>query len=306
MPITADQPSSAHATSVDSDRFWKRGYTIIEHLFEPREIESVREHAIKAMVELRHRDLLAERHGPEGVVRFTRCDLLSIPAVRHILLDPRLIAAVHQILGNRPTYWGESVLRAGSHGERAWHRDNVDRAKRHGGPDWRDPYAIVRCGLYMQDHTQHSGGLAIRPRSNRPGWQIRSLPTLMNVQPGDVIVWDLRTVHSGEVVRLRHAPAIPVHPYLQSRLPRRLRLDEERERMVMFMTFGLPGAHLDRYLHYCKTRPPNRALWATSRFGKEVWEQARTVGLNMLAVTPEYGTPRDPNADGVKDWLDDA
>jgi hypothetical protein len=240
---------------------------------------------------LDERGLRVEDPGPEGVAFYSRCDVLSISEVRHILLDRRLIAVMGKLLGDRPTYFGESVLRIGKHGGRAWHRDNVDRVKRRGGPDWHDPYPLVRCGVYMQDQMHYSGGLALRPRSNRPGMQIRSLPILVNAQPGDLIVWDLRTVHSGEVVRFRPAPRLALHPSLQTRLPRHFVLPDERERMVMFLTFGLRGPHLDHYIAYLKTRQQNRELWASSRFGPEVSQQAAEAGLDVLAVTPQYGAP---------------
>jgi hypothetical protein len=276
---------------VDRDYFRKRGYTVVKRVFEPAEIEQLRVQALDAMARLEERDLMTRDVGPEGVARYGRCDVLSIPEVRHVLLDPRLVTVIAELLGGRPTYFGESVLRIGKHGARAWHRDNVDRTKRLGGLDWHDPYRILRCGVYMQDQAHHSGGLAVRPRSNRPGAQIRSIPVLVSAEPGDLIVWDLRTVHSGEVIRLRRAPVLPLHPYLQTHLPQALRLEEGPERMVMFMSFGLPGPHLDHYLAYLQTREQNREIWATSRFGSEVWEQAAQAGLDVFAPTPEYGAP---------------
>lgn len=274
---------------VDHDRFHKRGYTVVKRLFEPKEIEDLREDAARAMTELDRRNLMITETGPEGVVRYARCDVLSIPEVRHVLLDRRVIGVIGELLGDRPTYFGESVLRIGKHGGRAWHRDNVNRVKRLGGLDWHDPYRILRCGVYMQDQTHHSGGLAVRPRSNRPGPQVRSLPVFVEAEPGDLIVWDLRTVHSGEVVRFRLAPKVPLHPSLQTRLPEPLRLADERERMVMFMSFGLRGPHLDYYLDYLKTREQNREIWNSSRFGPDVWEQAAEAGLDILRVTSSYG-----------------
>jgi phytanoyl-CoA dioxygenase PhyH len=279
---------------VDRDEFRARGYTVVKRLFELEEIEALRGDAARAMTSLESTGLAVSDPGPEGVARYGRCDVLSIPEVRHVLLDRRLIAVIEELLGDRPTYFGESVLRIGKHGGRAWHRDNVDRTKRLGGLDWHDPYRILRCGLYMQDQTHHSGGLAVRPRSNRPGAQIRSLPVFVEAEPGDLVVWDLRTVHSGEVVRLRLAPKVPLHPSLQTRLPQRLRLGDARERMVLFMSFGLRGPHLDHYLDYLNTREQNREIWETSRFGPEVWEQAADAGLDVLGVTPEYGTLSEP------------
>jgi hypothetical protein len=285
-----DQRASSFA-GVDRDRFRERGYTVVKGLFEPQEIEALREDAARAMTELERLGLSMREHGSEGVGLYSRCDVLSIPQVRHVILDRRLISAIGELLGDRPTYFGESVLRIGKQGARAWHRDNADRVKRFGGLDWQDPYRILRCGVYMQDQARHSGGLAVRPRSNRPGRRIRSVPVFVEAEPGDLIVWDLRTVHSGEVVRCRLAPKLPLHPWLQTRLPQALQLPDERERMVMFMSFGLRGPHLDHYLEYLKTRPQNREIWETSRFGPDVWQQAAEAGLDVLGATPEYGTP---------------
>lgn len=286
--VLDQQPTSF--PGVDRDQFRARGYAVVKRLFAPEEIEALRVEAAHAMTQLESEGLAERDAGPEGVVRYSRCDVLSIPEVRHVLLDPRLVAVIGELLGSRPTYFGESVLRIGTHGGRAWHRDNADRTKRLGGLDWHDPYRILRCGVYMQDQTHHSGGLAVRPRSNRPGAQIRSLPIFVEAEPGDLVVWDLRTVHSGEVIRLRHAPRVALHPSLQTRLPQGLRLNDERERMVMFMSFGVRGPHLDHYLEYLKTREQNREIWETSRFGPEIWEEAARVGLEVLGVTPEYGT----------------
>jgi hypothetical protein len=282
---------STSPPSVDRDRFWQRGYAVVKRLFEPSEVEILRDEVASAMIDLERRGLKVTDPGPEGVAYYARCDVLSIPKVRHVLLDKRLIAVIRELLGGQPTYFGESVLRAGTHGGRAWHRDNVDRVKYRGGPDWSDPYPLLRCGVYMQDQTHHSGGLAIRPRSNHPGMGIRSTPIFVEAEPGDLIVWDLRTIHSGEVVRFRFAPKFPLHPSLQTRLSQKLRLGDERERMVIFMTFGLRGSQLDYYINYLKTREQNRELWATSRFGPDVWQQATDAGLDIFAVSPEYGTP---------------
>jgi hypothetical protein len=263
----------------------------VRRLFAPEEIEALREETATALDRLEEQGLLVSETGGEGTARYSRCDVLSLPEVRHMMLDPRVLGVIGELLGSRPTYFGESVLRMGSIGVRGWHRDCVNRRKFRGGLDWHDPYRILRCGIYMQDQSRHAGGLALRPRSNRPGFQIRSLPILVDAEVGDLVVWDLRTVHSGEAVRLRGLRDLPLHPRLQTMLPQVLRVREARERMVLFMSFGLRGPHLDHYLNYLQTRKQNREIWATSRFGPEVWEQAAEAGLDVVAATPEYGTP---------------
>jgi hypothetical protein len=280
---------SADATSLARD-----GYTVVKRLLSLDEVERLRTTAIETSAELERRGLTKADTGCEGLVRASSCDLLSIPSLRHVLLDRRLLATVEQLLGGRPCYFGDSSLRVGKNGGRGWHRDNVDRSRRRGGPDWHDPYPVLRCGLYLQDQASHSGGLALRPRSNNPGNRFPTFPKLVQAGAGDLVAWDLRTVHSGEAVRLRGLPWLALNPQLQTRVPQFIRLPDDRERVVMFMTFGLPSTHLDHYIAYCKTRGYMRETWNNSRFGPDVWNDAESAGLSVVHPTPEYGTPADP------------
>lgn len=59
----------------------------------------------------------------------------------------------------------------------------------------------------------------------------------------------------------------------------------------MFMTFALAGAHLDHYLEHLKGREDARKSWSSTRFGPEVWAEAESAGLQMLAPTETYGRP---------------
>jgi hypothetical protein len=167
----------------------------------------------------------------------------------------------------------------------------VNRSRLRGGPDWHDPYPLLRCGLYLQDQALHSGGLALRPGSNRPGRRLPTLGKLVAAGAGDLVAWDLRTVHSGEVVRARGLPGLALNPRLQSLIPEQRRVPEGRERIVMFMTFGLPGSHLDNYLEYLKGRDYMQQIWSASQFGPEAWSQAESAGLHVLQPVPSYGSP---------------
>jgi hypothetical protein len=266
----------------------------VEQLLHQSEVERLRTVALEVLAELELHGLASADRGNEGTVRVSTCDLLSIASLRQVLLDQRLLGTIEQLLAGRPCYFGDSSLRVGKNGARAWHRDNVDRVRWRGGPDWRNPYPLLRCGLYLQDQAEHSGGLALRPRSNRPDHRLPTLPRLVNAHAGDLVAWDLRIVHSGEVVRPRGLSWLALNPRLQTCLPHGMRLGDDRERIVMFMTFGLPGPHLDHYIAYCRTRDYMRDSWANSRFEPEVWEQAESAGLSILQPTPEYGAPADP------------
>jgi hypothetical protein len=154
---------------------------------------------------------------------------------------------------------------------------------------------MVRCGLYFQDIANFSGGLAVRPRSHVR--RLKRIPlafipapiALVDSQPGDVVIWDMRIVHAGEVIRFRPAPGLGLPLSLQGRLPSSLRLEEERPRVVMFPTFGLPGPDLDSYLEYQRTRDYMKELWRASKFPGAAWRQAEDAGLKLVRPIPEWG-----------------
>jgi hypothetical protein len=279
---------------VDRVAFRRRGYTVIERLFSVDEVERLRKVALDTLAERTREGRASADPGIEGTIRGPGGDLLSIPSIRGVLLDPRVLQVARELLGGAPHYFGDSSLRVGKNGVRGWHRDNVNRRRWRGGPDWHDPYPLLRCGLYMQDQAHFSGGLALRPHSNRSRRLTPTIGKLVRARAGDLVVWDLRTVHSGEVVRMRGLSRLALHPRLQTALPDVLRVPEERERVVMFMTFALPSEHLDRYVAYLQTRDYMREAWAGARVTAQVWDQAQDAGLSVFRSIPEYSVLSDP------------
>ncbi|MFI5009042.1 MAG: phytanoyl-CoA dioxygenase family protein [Solirubrobacterales bacterium] len=291
MPVGDSQ--IARFPGTDPVAFQERGYTVVRQIFDPQEMTRLREVILELIAKQESEGRVAMDPGPEGTTRKGDGDLLSNPELRHVVLDRRLIGAVGDLLGGQPTYFGESSFQVGNNGWREWHRDKVGR-RWTGGPDWRGVYRVVRCGLYLQDGSRHSGGLALRPGSNHTGLVHPTLPKLVDARLGDLIVWTLRTVHSAEAVRMRGLPGFSLHPRLQMMLPQRLRVPTaEGERIVLFMAFGLPGPHLDGFLAYRRSKEEGRVVWEHSRFGPEVWAEAEEVGLNILRPAPVYGTPPD-------------
>jgi hypothetical protein len=285
---------------VDPEAFRKRGYTVVRQVLDAQEVQQLRSLAEEAIAQGEHEGRASPSFGKEGTIRNGAGDLLGNPQVRHILLDPRILGIVRELLGGDLVYFGDSNFRIGKNGERGWHRDNVDRrrywhlygvdGRRWGsGPDWDGVYPILRCALYLQDQSRYSGGLALRPGSNRPGLLRPTLPKLVDARPGDLVAWELKTVHSAEVARLRWLPGLPLHPRVQSWLPQSMRVPEETARTVLFMTFARAGAHLDRYLDYLKSRDYMQAHWANSRFGSEALEEAESRGLRVIKPVPTYG-----------------
>ncbi len=284
--------------SIDVAEFRAKGYAVIHGVFPRDEAEQIRNETIELASRIDAAGEAWIEEGSDGRAIHPQADMLTYEPLRRVLLDARLLGAVREILGGDPSYWGESSVVVGSWGgARAWHTDAYDTPVTHG-----PRYPLIRCGLYLQDTAHHSGGLAVRAGTHaatpsvREKIRSRLRTKLVATTPGDLVVWDMRTLHAGEVVRLRPAPSLALPLGLQGRLPKSLRLPEERERVVMFPTFGLPGADLDSWLEYQRSREYTHPIWRASRFPQSVWDEASAARLNIVRPIPEYGTTSEDTA----------
>jgi Phytanoyl-CoA dioxygenase (PhyH) len=86
----------------------------------------------------------------------------------------------------------------------AFHKDNSDKINGD-APDWTKPSHLLGVGIYLQDHTHHSGGLTVFEGSHSQAsikngrviteWGKR---VYLKTEPGDVVVWYLKTSHAGD------------------------------------------------------------------------------------------------------------
>lgn len=212
-------------------------------------------------------------------------DALSEASLRSILLDDRILDALRVILGPQIVYFGDSTYRFDiSEGSRGFHKDSLS--------DFEDPssteYPIVRLGLYMQDHSNHSGGLKVRRGSHRHVFLGRSsLKRLfsrnphgflklasfrlgrainLDIEPGDLAIWNLRTFHSGHAIRLKMLPKLCINPRFEKYIPKSWTQPYEGPRAVLFSSFGAPSASLETYIKDRAEHPTNRDLWKNSHF----------------------------------------
>jgi ectoine hydroxylase-related dioxygenase (phytanoyl-CoA dioxygenase family) len=183
-------------------------------------------------------------------------DLLSIPTIRPVLLDARLMKIAHTLLGPQLIYYGETALNYEAAAGKITHNPyRVFHADARGTPrdinaPW-DPtggkiYQGYRFGLYFRDYARHSGGLKVAPGShvrgkaeydakvgglfgNKQRIQISSgetikVPTtryeLYNIEsePGDLVIFSLRIYHSAGAARLKADPSLALHPQIENEL----------------------------------------------------------------------------------------
>src|SRR5262245_40424619 len=219
--------------------FWADGYLWNKRVFTKDEIEQLRRRVVEC---------------PDW-----QGDLLSHPHLRSLVVDERVLTIARHLLGGTPVYFGDSGFTIGPQ-SRGYHKDNPDRNDGN-APDWRDRYTVIRFGLYLQDHSRHSGGLNIRLASHNKLSDSDGANLYLGTEIGDLTVWSLRTSHSGNGVLVKWLHRLPVEPALISQIHAGVLEPVERDRIGVFVTFGLDDRHLTRYLEYLKTRAYAVAVW---------------------------------------------
>jgi ectoine hydroxylase-related dioxygenase (phytanoyl-CoA dioxygenase family) len=266
--------------TIDVNQFNKNGYLIIKNVFTAEEIKTLRAAAYDQLERDKKKGLVYELPQYNIKAKFSNGDLLSKELLSKVLLDDRILNIARTVLGqNDLIYFGDSSYQIGT-GSNGFHRDNIDRSDLN-GPDWQGKYTLVRMGIYLQDHKNYSGGLKVRTGSHRKN---SGPATFIDSEVGDVVIWDLKTIHSGNAVRLKFAPATSINIALIERIvPTFLRKEEEQERISMFMTFALKSPHLDRYLtEYTLKRKDTIDHAKASKYTAETLEKARQKQLQVL------------------------
>jgi hypothetical protein len=258
----------AAGIKVDVDAFWRDGYQVIPGVYTPDEIKKFREGA-----------LASRSHGG---------DLLSNPHMKHALTDGKMAEVAKQILGSDEVWYaGDSSFTINSN-QHGYHKDNADRTDPN-APDWQGRYTILRFGIYLQDHTKHTGGLNLRHASHNTVSLTEGKHTYIRNRVGDLAVWSLRTTHSGNGTLLKWprwvSPEVPVKP---EEFPWYYRVAKaEGDRMAVFAAIGLDDAHHDRYTEYLKTRTYICNIWRKSPYDDETIAEAERNGLRIRNVPKE-------------------
>ncbi len=231
---------------IDKQRFDKDGYLLIKNVFSAKEIKQFREDAYKQYEIDKQKKLDFQLPNLATKAKYSKGDLLSKELLHRALLDDRILTIARTILGsNNIVYFGDSSFQIGT-GLRGFHRDNVDRTDMT-APDWQGEYTLVRLGIYLQDHKNYSGGLKIKSGTHK---NADGKVVFVDNEIGDVAIWSLKTIHSGNAVRLKLFPNFSINTAGKENLiPLFLKKDQQQERISMFMTFALKSSHLDRYIN---------------------------------------------------------
>ncbi|MBL9037522.1 MAG: phytanoyl-CoA dioxygenase family protein [Archangium sp.] len=278
-------------TDIDGIRFQREGYLLVRGVFSQHEIEQLRSAVTEAAHDAKRKGTVLKSHTGEIA---SVADVASMAGLDHLLFDTRIVSFARTLLGtDQPVYFGDSGIMVGG-ALRGFHKDNTCRDDgRH--IDWLSPYGLLRMGIYLQDHKNFSGGLKIRVGSHQypdvTTGRILAVPS----EPGDVVIWNMRTTHSGHAARLRGLPTLGVQPRFEFRLPPVMLLPEPCERLAVFLTYARRGVHLDAYLdkHRKLDEYPNNYLyqsWLHSPGGPSMHQRAKAAGVEFIEPVPDYGS----------------
>jgi hypothetical protein len=221
-----------YLSQADYDSFWKDGFFICRSVFSSKEIEDYRAHAMQ-------------------VTDFVP-DLLANPHLRQLITDDRVVTIAADLLGSVPTFIGDGVLTCKPKPSN-WHKDNPGRYNS-STLDWQSNYPIIRFGIYLQDHSTHSGGVSVRRMSHNSPSRFGGKPVYADTAIGDMVIWHGRTTHRASTSLLR-VIGTPVFAYkIDKRLPKFLKIKNDRDRYAVFFTYGAQGPELDHFVNYYATR----------------------------------------------------
>ena len=254
----------------DKEFLDKNGFLVLHNIFSEDEILSLKEKC----------------HFFCGLSNYTESpagDVMSLEGIGEVMLDKRFAQISKDILGEKVVYFGDGSLHCKPN-RRVFHKDSRD--------DLEDPgsssYPLYRIGVFLQEHVNYSGGIKFRSGSHKKvrfkrqyfkrfikgKVNIRSFfnfGKIVNTKPriGDVVIWNLRTDHSGGAVHLKFFPSLGLMPWMDALIPDSMKLPEHDHRMAMFCCFAAPSKPTTKYMMNKIENPKYKNFWTNCQFDRK-------------------------------------
>lgn len=256
---------------LDVEEFWREGFALLPDVYTADEVETMRAEAREHV-----------RTGGE----------LATSPMAHVLTDGRMVRVARKLLGTDKILYGGDSSATINGVTRAWHKDNTDREDPD-APDWDDRYTQLRFGVYLQDHTEHTGGLNLKVGSHEACDLSTGETLYVRNRPGDLLVWSMRMTHSGAATLLKdpNAPRDP-EPDEWDKIPPEEIAPAHDERIAVFVHLGADDKHGKRYLDYLKTRKYIVDGWRQRPFTEEVLRDLTAAGLTVRDLPAEVADDR--------------
>ena len=244
--------------------YLSKGYIIIKSIFTKEYISKIRQD----MINLSSKDM-------------SKYEILLDEDPQKLLLNEKLIKTIKEILNtNTLLYYSDSSVvnhinpfknRNGFHNDSRGEDENLP---------YDQEYPIIRAAIYFEDYKNFSGGLKIKNKSHKyfifnfrriladtlrlikilftkTRYNLNALKlgesVNLELEQGDVVIWNLRTHHCGTSRRLKLFPKICLQPFFEKMLPEYFYLPTQykQDRCAIFTTFAkndLSNANILGYL----------------------------------------------------------
>ncbi|MBD24890.1 MAG: hypothetical protein CMG46_07785 [Candidatus Marinimicrobia bacterium] len=216
-------------------------------------------------------------------------ELMSCPSLSWVMVAPRVLDIARILLPGRICYYGESYLNyEDSIGPRTKSPFNTPHIDARGSresltPFWSSPTDSIfrgyRFAVYLQDYKNWSGGLMVGIGSHRGnlkqfgigapakveykilkfgdvaftvGWPETPLYNVPS-EPGDLVIWNLRTLHSAGARRLIARPEMAMLPKFEEEIYEKLPkafLPVPGPRNAVFFDYGNEVEEVDLYIKH--------------------------------------------------------
>lgn len=247
--------------------YLSKGYIIIKSLFTKEYISKIRQD----MINLSSKDM-------------SKYEMLLDEDSQKILLNEKLIKTIKEILNtNTLLYYSDSSVvnhidpfknRNGFHNDARGEDENLP---------YDQEYPIIRAAIYFEDYKDFSGGLKIKNKSHKyfifnfrriladtlrlikilftkTRYNLNSLKlgesVNLELEQGDVVIWNLRTHHCGTSRRLKLFPKMCLQPFFEKMLPEYFYLPTQykQDRCAIFATFAKNDLSNTNILGYLKKK----------------------------------------------------
>lgn len=276
--------SETHNSNFDILR--SKGYCLIKNFFNPDEVQNLR--------------LLVEKNKHK-----TQDVYLSIAesGFGNVLLSSKYFELLKSILGKDLIYYQDSHLLIDTD-KKIPGKFHIDARDDDEDPETSD-YKVWRVGIYLQDHKNFSGGIKMISNSHKklllttfkkfyyilikilkkkikfsiksfiPSFKYENVPS----EPGDIIIWNGRTHHSGRFKRLKFLKNFPLHPFFDRILPNFFFIKENDHRLVIFQNWCLKDHTSYKYIKYRLSEFNSKEYWEknekkNSKFPSKNFEDA--------------------------------
>ncbi len=256
------------------------GYAVVRRVFEPDELNGLRG---KLQDHVRRNGV--NRHGGKSQPNAA----IEMPTLAPIFCHPNVVKIYQEIFPNEPVMF-TSHCDVHYNTVSGWHDDTGSEGPEdyfRGASSDDDSPQVYKMAIYLQDHTGGVGGLSVLPGSHRDP-HAKSQPVRVDTKLGDVVVFDVRTLHAGQLpsivdraIRKFCRPMGDKGNELYSRF-RLATLVKQTSRTGIFFSFGKD----DPYTHMFARRNMRKALDLTggtrSHLADDLRESLKREGLALL------------------------